>query len=54
MTVRSTLDAIKAQSVVHQQSLTIRALAVNDVTECDVMGRGQRAGHQLLSLTRDH
>ena len=47
--VYCTLDFIETQSTVHQ---TIRALILYDVIECDVMGRGQHAGNELLSLTR--
>ena len=48
-----TLDPIKAQSTVHPPSVTTGALTVNDVIECDVIRRGQRAGHELPSWTRD-
>ena len=48
-----TLDCLKTQSCVHPRLLTVGALTVYDFIECDVTGRGQHAGLELLALTRD-
>jgi len=49
----SALDCIESEPIVHQHSLAIRAFALYDVIERDVIGRGQHAGDELLDLTRD-
>ena len=50
-----TLDRVETQPVVHQLVRVIRAPAVDDVRERDVIGgRGQRAGDERPRRTRDH